>query len=57
MNDNKNKFYWHHSSKRKTKENMSPSLNGEGKQITRDVEKAAVFNGPFPPVIVDKVCP
>lgn len=35
---------------------MSPSLNGEGKQI-RDVEKAAVFNGPFPPVIVDKVCP
>lgn len=57
MNDNKNKFYWHHSSKRKTKENVSPSPNGEGKQITRDVEKAAVFNGPFPPVIVDKVCP
>lgn len=57
MNNNKNNFYWYHSSKGKTKENMSFLLNGEGKQMTKDMEKAAVLNAPIRPLFVDKVCP
>lgn len=50
-------WYCHQSSKRKTKQNVSPLLNGEGKQMTKDMEKVVVLNAPFPQVFVDKVCP
>lgn len=43
------------SSKRKTRENMSPQLNGEGDLLTKDAEKDTVFCAFFILIFIGKV--
>lgn len=40
--------YKYVNSKRKTRENTRPLLKGAGKLVTKNTEKAKVFNATFP---------
>lgn len=50
----KNGFYKYISSKRKVRENVSLLLNGAGDLVTKDMEKAKVFNAFFTSVFTGK---
>lgn len=42
--DNKRRFYWYIRSKRKTRANEDPLLNGNRDLVTNDVKKGEVLN-------------
>lgn len=44
VKDNKKRFYKYINSKRKTKENMGPLLNGAEALVTKDTEEPKVLN-------------
>lgn len=51
MKGNKEGFYKYVSSKRKTRENLDPLLNGAGDLLTNNMEKTEVFNAFFASVL------
>lgn len=51
---NKNGFYKYISRKRKIRENVGLLLDGAGDLVTKDMEKAKVFNAFFTSVFPDK---
>lgn len=54
MKGNKKGFYKYVSSKRKTRENMSPLLNGAGELLTNDMGKDEVLNAFFASIFTGK---
>lgn len=56
MKGNKKGFYMHTRSKKKTRENAGPLLNGAEHQVTSGVEKAKVLNAFFPSIFTGNVC-
>ena len=53
---NKKGFYRHISSKRKTRENVGPLLNGAGDRVTKGMEKAKTLNIFFALVFTGETC-
>ena len=54
MKSNKKGFYKYINSKRKTRKNVGLLLNGAGDLVTKDMEKAEVFNAFFASFFTDK---
>ena len=56
MKGNTKGFYMHIRSKKKTRENAGPLLNGAEHQVTRGMEKAKVLNAFFPSIFTSNIC-
>ncbi|XP_068785519.1 uncharacterized protein [Struthio camelus] len=57
VKDNKKAFFKYIRSKRKTRENVGPLLNGAGALVTKDTEKAELLNAFFASVFTAKASP
>ncbi|PKU35582.1 glycerol kinase [Limosa lapponica baueri] len=57
VKDNEKGFFKCNSSKRKTRENVGPLLNGVGALVTEDTEKAELLNAAFASVFTAKANP
>uniref|UniRef100_A0A8B9PGQ4 Reverse transcriptase domain-containing protein n=1 Tax=Apteryx owenii TaxID=8824 RepID=A0A8B9PGQ4_APTOW len=57
VKDNKKGFFKYISSKRKTRENVGPLLNGVGALVTKDAEKAELLNAFFASVFTGQASP
>jgi len=55
VKDSRKLFYKYKDSKSKTRENVGLLLNGAGKIVTKDVEKAKVLNAFFASVFTSEI--
>lgn len=56
MKSNKKGFYRYICSKRKTRENVGPLLNGAGGLMTKNMAKAEILKAFFSQVFNSKIC-